>query len=299
MGATLPGEMCEVCRRVCRKCARTCDAAPRMSSNAPLSPTAARIGVVSDIHVTPDIDRTGRWNELIHYDRALPRLAKTLQWFEDEDVDAIFVLGDLTEDGDEPSLEQALDQVQHGADAPTYVFAGNHDGALLDDFSQQVDSRPPLALVPDGLVRGVPFGTAHVDWHGDNRFTATLDAPDTDDLLVIATHFPLISRQRAVQARGLRYAGDLEDVEQHTKTLAGRQAPTVVLSGHLHVDDVHAEHRTLQLVNPPVVEGDGGASLITIEPIGVVRREVRTLDGDRRREHTYRYADGRWTSETP
>ena len=261
-----------------------------------VSPTAARIGVVSDVHVTPDLDRVGRWNELIHYDRALPRLAKALQWFQDEDVDAVLVLGDLTEDGDEPSLEQALDQVQEGVDSPAYVFAGNHDGAALNTFSQQVDSRPPLALVPDGVVRGVPFGTAHVDWHGDDRFTANVHAPDTDDVLVIATHFPLISRSRAVQARGLRYAGDLEDVEAHTKALRKRQAPTVVLSGHLHVDDVHADARTLQLVNPPVVEGDGGASLITIEPIGVVHREVRSLDGRRRSEHTYRYVDGRWTS---
>ena len=130
----------------------------------------------------------------------------------------------------------------------------------------------------------------------DFRFTATPEAPETDDLLVIATHFPLISRQRAVQARGLRYAGDLEDVEQHTQALARRTAPTVVLSGHLHVDDVHAEHRTLQLVNPPVVEGEGGASLVTIEPVGVVHREVRALDASVRREHTYRYADGRWSS---
>lgn len=262
-----------------------------------VSPTAARIGVVSDVHVTPDIDRTGRWNELIHYDRALPRLAKALDWFKDEDVDAVFVLGDLTEDGDEASLQQALDQVKEGVDAPAYVFAGNHDGAVLDQLSQQVDSRPPLALVPDGLVRGVPFGTAHVAWHGGLRFTANVEAPETDDLLVLATHFPLISRERAVQARGLRYAGDLEDVEQHTNALAKRTSPTVVLCAHLHVDDVHAEHRALQLVNPPVVEGEGGASLLTIEPVGIVHREVRGLDVDTRREHTYRYADGRWTSE--
>lgn len=263
--------------------------------SAPSSPTAARIGVVSDVHVTPDVDRTGRWNELIHYDRSLPRLAMALEWFETEDVDAIFVLGDLTEDGDLESLTQALDATQDKVDRPTYVFAGNHDGDVLEQISQQVDARPPLALVPDGLVRGVPFGTAHLDWHGGFRFTAELDAPDTDDLLVVATHFPLISRERAIQARGLRYAGDLEDVEQHTKTLVNRSSPTVVLSAHLHVDDAHAEGRALQLVNPPVVEGDGGASLVTIEPLGIVHREVRALDGNARREHTYRYADGRWT----
>jgi hypothetical protein len=262
---------------------------------ANLSPTAARIGVISDVHVTPDIDRIGRWNELIHYDRALPRLARALQWFGDEDVDAVFLLGDLTEDGDEASLHQALDQVRECLDAPAYVLAGNHDGAVLDQLTQHVDSRPPLALVNDGIVRGVPFGTAHVTWHGGLRFTADVHAPDTDDLLVIATHFPLISRERAIQARGLRYAGDLEDVERHTRALTKRTSPTVVLSAHLHVDDVHAEQRTLQLVNPPVVEGEGGASLVTVEPMGTVRREVRALDVEKRSEHTYRYADGRWS----
>src|SRR5688572_3443684 len=168
---------------------------------APVSPTAARIGVVSDVHVTPDVDRTGRWNELIHYDRALPRLAMALEWFEEEDVDAILVLGDLTEDGDQESLSQALDAVQDKVDRATYVFAGNHDGAVLGELSQQVDARPPLALVPDGIVRGVPLGTAHIDWHGGYRFTAQLEAPETDDLLIVATHFPLISRVRAIEAR--------------------------------------------------------------------------------------------------
>jgi predicted phosphodiesterase len=261
-----------------------------------LSPTAARIGVVSDVHVTQDTSRTGRWNELIHYDRSLPRLAAALQWFTDEDVDAVFVLGDLTEDGDEESLDQALDAIQDGSHAPTYVFAGNHDAPRLDDLSNAVDARPPLALVPDGVVRGVPFGTAHASWHGGLAFTAEQQGPETDDLLVIATHFPLVSRERALQARGLRYAGDLQDIERHTKWLAQRKAPTVVLTGHLHVDDAHAEGRALQLVNPPVVEGEGGASLVTIEPVGVVHREVRELDGDARRTHTYRYADGAWTS---
>lgn len=264
---------------------------------AHVSSSAARIGVVSDLHVTPDLDRKGRWNEVIHYDRALPRLGKALAWFNDEDVDAILLLGDLTEDADEGSLRHALDHVQEAVDAPTYVLAGNHDAALLEQLSQEVDSRPPLALVPDGLIGGVPFGTAHIAWQGGGRFTADLQAPATDDPLVVATHFPLISRRAAVLARGLRYAGDLEDVEAHTEALAARTSPTVVLGGHLHVDDAHAEGSTLQLVNPPVVEGEGGASLVTVEPIGVVHREVRALDVELTRRHTYRYDDGRWIGD--
>lgn len=258
------------------------------------SPTAARVGVVSDVHVTPDLARTGRWNELLHYDRALPRLALALEWFAGEDLDAVFILGDLSEDGDAESLRQALDACARTVDAPGYVFGGNHDAGLLEHLSQEVDARPPLALVPDGIVRGVPFGTAHATWHGGMRFTADVQAPETDDLLLLAGHFPLISRRRALEARGLRYAGDLEDVEQQTAALRGRRAPTVVLCGHLHVDDAHADGRTLQLVNPPVIEGDGWASVLTVEPVGVVHREVRALDAARSSRTTHRYADGRW-----
>ena len=65
-------EVCDESARGLQRCTR---------NDRHVSPTAARIGVVSDVHVTPDIDRTGRWNELIHYDRALPRLAKALEWF--------------------------------------------------------------------------------------------------------------------------------------------------------------------------------------------------------------------------
>jgi predicted phosphodiesterase len=259
-----------------------------------LSQGTVRVGVVSDIHVTPDLAKTGRWNELLHYDRSLPRLAKVLDWFAGEALDAVFVLGDLTEDGDLESLRDALDALASGLDVPGYVLAGNHDAAI-EHLGQEVDARPPLALVNDGLVRTVPFGTAHQQWHGGYRFTVDVVAPDTDDLLILASHYPLITRQRALEARGLRYAGDIEDIEAQTAALSARRAPTVVLTGHAHVGDAHAEGRVLQLVNPPVVEGDGWASIVAIDPVGVVEREIRAIDANTVRRTTHRYAEGRWT----
>jgi hypothetical protein len=259
-----------------------------------LSPTAARIGVVSDIHVTPDRDRTGHWNEPIHYNRALARLERALEWFNGEDVDAVFILGDLCEEGDIASLRAALDICQD-LTMPGYVLGGNHDALQLELLREEVGARPPLAFADQGVIRGVPFGTAHVTWHGGHRFTATLVMPDGDDLVLVATHFPLISRQRTLEGRGLRYAGDLQDVELHTATLTRRRSPTVVLAAHLHVDDEHVEGRALQLVNPPVVEGEGGASIVSVEPVGIVHREVRALDAGTVRRTTHRFVDGRWT----
>jgi predicted phosphodiesterase len=258
-----------------------------------LSHGTARIGVVSDIHVTPDRTKTGHWNEPIHYDRALPRLAKVLDWFAGASLDAVFILGDLTDEGDVESLRDALDACASALAVPGYVVAGNHD-AQIEHFGHEVDARPPLAYIDDGLVGNVPFGTAHQQWHGEYRFTVDVVAPDTDDLLLLATHYPLLSRQRALEARGLRYAGDIEDIEAQTAALARRRAPTVVLTGHLHVGDAHAEGRTLQLVNPPVVEGDGWASILAIDPVGIVEREVRAIDASTVHRTTHRYAEGRW-----
>lgn len=260
-----------------------------------ISQGTARVGVVSDIHVVPDTTKTGEWNEPIRYDRALPRLAQALDWFRDEHVDAVLILGDLSDDGDVESIRDALDVCAQHLDAPGYVLGGNHD-APLGTLGHEVDARPPLAYVNDGLIRSVPFGTAHQRWHGDLRFTVEPHAPKTEDLLILACHYPLISRRRALEARGLRYAGDIEDVEQQTQALSRRRAPTVVLTGHLHVDDAHAEGRVLQLVNPPIVEGDGWASIVAIDPIGIVDREVRALDADTVRRTSFRYAEGRWAT---
>lgn len=255
-----------------------------------------RLGIATDLHLTP-VPRTGAWNDVVHYDRALQRLAIALRWFGEREVDAVLVLGDLTEEGDTASLVRVLDALRDATPAPAYVLGGNHDGPLLDQLAGAV--REPVAVLDELRADGVRLLGRHVVQQGEYEFSLPLgELPGGDELLVLATHFPIVSRHEAVRARELKYAGDLVDAAAAAATLHDRPGPTVVLCGHLHVDDAYTGGSLLQVVTPPVVEGPGTAAVVDIEAGArpTVRRELRGLDGDAATVATWTY-DGRgWSA---
>lgn len=256
-----------------------------------------RLGIATDLHLTPE-PRTGEWNFPVRYDRALDRLALALGWFGEREVDAVLILGDLTEEGDRASLDRVLAALGERTPADAYVLGGNHDGPLLDALREAV--RAPVAVLDELRAGGVLLVGRHCVGLGEFRFCLPLgELPGGDGLLVLATHFPVVSREAAVRARELRYAGDLVDAAEAARTLRDRPGPTVVLCGHLHVDDAYADGTLLQVVTPPVVEGPGVAAIVEIgggdRP--TVRQELRVLDGDGPgADRTWAFDGARWTA---
>jgi len=270
-------------------------------ARAPVASAAVRLGLATDLHLTPE-PRTGHWNFDVRYDRALDRLAAALAWFGEREVDAVLILGDLTEEGDLASLHRALDALRAGTPADAYVLGGNHDGPLLDALRDAV--APPVAVLDELTgADGVLLLGRHCVEVGDFRFCLPLgELPGGDAPLVLATHFPVVSREAVVRAQELNYAGDLVDAAEAAQTLHDRPGPTVVLCGHLHVDDAYTDGTLLQVVTPPVVEGPGTAAIveITTDSDGGaavhVRRELRELDGDGTSIREWTFDGARWTA---
>ena len=96
--------------------------------------------------------------------------------------------------------------------------------------------------------------------------------------------------------------------EQAAALLQARVGPTIVLAGHIHVRDAHAEGRILQLVQAALVEPPFEAAVLDVCAGGrggvlVARRARRT--SDRRGEYepalveavgSWRFENGCWTN---
>lgn len=248
--------------------------------------TSVRLAIVNDIHSAAPDRPNGFWNGPMRYDRVLPRLDAALEWLAAADPDVLLVLGDLTEEGDDEYLLPVLERVERAAPLPTIVLGGNHDGALLDR----------LTVPPPQEAAGVTLMVPTLRHEGDRRFSAELEPLPYQGTVVVATHFPFVSREAAFAERDLKYAGDLVNGGEIAHRLLGREAPTIVISAHLHAGDVFTEGGLLQIVLPPLVEGDGATSLVDVaaEPAPEVTFAIRTLDGAGLAEGHATFAGGRW-----
>jgi predicted phosphodiesterase len=245
-----------------------------------------RLAVITDIHSVPDGRPDGFWNAPVRFSRALTRLDEALVWLAAERPDVLLVLGDLTHDSDDASLQTVLARID-GVDVPrTIVLGGNHEETLLER----------LAAPEPFASGGASVSTLRLRHLEGWSFSADLEDLPPDGVAVVATHFPLVSRQEVFERRGLRYAGDLVNGDDLTSRLKERRAPTVVLAGHLHAPDAFTEGSLLQLVLPALVEGDGAASLVDVEAgeKPTVTVETRALDGDAATAERWTLSGGAW-----
>jgi hypothetical protein len=84
----------------------------------------------------------------------------------------------------------------------------------------------------------------------------------------LASHFPLLSRERVLTRRELPYAEDLLDREALAAPIMARGAPTVALCGHLHVRDSDSAGALLQLSCGALVEPPFEATVLELRAGG-------------------------------
>ncbi len=229
--------------------------------------TGYGIGVVTDVHVAPPDETPARWHNALDFPGASGRLRRAIACFDDEQVDAVAFLGDLTHHGDRASSDEGLGALGV-ANGRLWIAAGNHDVAGPDHALLRASARCGRgAPVAPGL-RIAALEIVAVGGRGGYRAREELDAESWgDDLTLLASHFPLVSRAAALAERGLPYAGDLADREDLLARVAARSAPTVVLSGHLHVRDSAACGSVLQLCFPALVEHPFECSIVEVEEV--------------------------------
>jgi len=221
-------------------------------------PSALRIGVVSDIHFTTDLTRELRWHGPFDIAGVLPRLRAGLDWFADQEVDALALLGDLSNDGDDEALDAVLTCVAEHWSGIALVVAGNHDtlerAGAVDEAIRRIGA--------SGLA---PAGAPEIEF-GGLRITGPEPDPTALDggPLVLLSHWPLFSRRRAFAAAGLAYSGVLPGAAAIDAALAAREAPTLILAGHVHARDSFCQGRALQMTVGALVEAPFELTVIDV-----------------------------------
>ena len=239
-----------------------------------------RLGVVADLHHTPDPPRDLAYHNPFDIPNGLPRLRRAIDWFADQHVDTLVLAGDLSHNGRPSELRTVLATAASRWPGPILAVAGNHDtleshDALSDAIADLGDARITLPG-----PRGLAFRDLRV---------AGLDQPKPDlstatpawgsDVVILISHFPLFSREQALVERGLRYAGDLTDHASAAHALRRRRAPTIVINGHLHARDTYLEGPSLQLSVAALVEPPFEATIVEIHAATAthVRRRARPM----------------------
>jgi hypothetical protein len=262
-----------------------------------------RIGVLSDLHC--ELEPTGsRWINLFEPEHLDRRTDVALEWFSEARVDLILLLGDIVQFANAADLAHVFARLAAAEVAPLATVNGNHDLRLGDEFAQcarrhgiRLLHEEPLEL--DGVaVVGVGVGP------GPRRpqYVGRLDGSGGEGLLVVASHFPVLSEAYRVAAAGLPYAGDLVNRADVERLLVADERPKVVVSAHIHARTSTHDGPLLQFTVGALIEPPFDATIVELDPAGLSARrtarrlgEIAEIDpvfaGDD--EHWQRI-DGRW-----
>jgi hypothetical protein len=202
-----------------------------------------RLGIVADAHLGPAGTTVpafhveyGNTDTLTTYQLALRRCVR-------EGVDGLLLLGDLSHSGDEESLEAGV-RTAAETELAVWIVSGNHDcfsrEDALADAVRRVGAENVRLLTPDGeavaeSLRLAGFSVRSGSWGYAAGPTGRPDVSGwgDDECVVWVTHYPAVSFSEEVSAAGLVYGDDLEDLEEVTRPLLRREAPAVVVNGHV------------------------------------------------------------------
>lgn len=248
-----------------------------------------RLGVITDIHIhpAPEPNRRYAWHNPYPMESAWRMYDTALSRLSDEGVDAIAILGDVSHIGDRPTQERVVERAA-GTGKPVWLVGGNHDATerartLSDAVAARGGARvtmPSGAGMPDasGLrLVGVRVGSVN---RGDSAFAleALPVASWGDEPVLLLSHCALVDVRERFAANRLKHSANLDNHDSVVAGLHQRAAPTLILSGHLHVRDEVAQDSTLQLLFAALIEAPHEAAILEFEVspdgIAVSRRNL-------------------------
>lgn len=187
--------------------------------------------------------------------------------FADRQVDVVVLVGDLAEDGDLPSLRRAL---RLGCTTtPAFVVGGNHDGIGM--LARALRAEPGTARMIGARgrdVAGVRVAGLPITRRRPGRWACTKRPAVAEwgrGPVVLASHFPVLARERQLREAGLRHPAGLLNRERIEDDLRRRGTPTVVVGGHMHVRDSASAGPILQISCGALVEPPFDATVLTVE----------------------------------
>ncbi|HEX4931489.1 MAG TPA: metallophosphoesterase [Gaiellaceae bacterium] len=233
-----------------------------------------RIGVLRDLHC--ELEPAGsRWINVFEPEHLDERTDAALAWFSEARVELILLLGDVVQFANPSDLEHMFSRLATANVAPLATVGGNHDLRLGEEFADcarkhgiRLLHEEPLELVTGvGVDRG-PAPPQYVGqlagWGGEAG------------LVVVASHFPVLSEASRVAAAGLPYAGDLVNRLELVGRLQSDSRPKLILSGHIHARCSTHDGPLLQFTVGALIEPPFDATLVEIDGTSV-RRTARRL----------------------
>jgi hypothetical protein len=194
--------------------------------------------------------------------------------------------------------------------APPAAVNGNHDHRLSEEFAECAGRHGVRLLYEEPLeLRGVAVtgvavdrGPAPPQYVGD-----VVGWAGETGLVVVASHFPVLSEASRVTAAGLPYPGDLMNRADLESELRLDARPKVVLSGHIHARCTTYDGPLLQFTTGAVIEPPFDATIVEIDATSLgVRRTARRLGeiavtdpvfaGD---HESWQWTNDRWEIEIP
>ncbi len=226
-----------------------------------------RLGVITDVHTDARADAA--WHNRYDQPGTLLRLETALETFSEVGVDALAVLGDITDSGRPEALAEAVELLA-GWTGPLVAVAGNHDQQVAGAFATALGRLEPVDSI---ALAGADLHAIGLQGEWPGRLRPRLaTAPSQADIQVVASHYPVLSQEPATRAAGLKYAGDLADrpaLEAAVRALGER---TVALCGHLHVRTAEASGGLLQLAFASLIEYPYEVAVVEVEDHRVRRR---------------------------
>jgi predicted phosphodiesterase len=237
-----------------------------------------RLGFVTDVHWTTRTSQYLAWHNPWDFEGLPKRLDAVAGHF--ADLDLVVLAGDISSGGDLESLTHVLGAL---GDVPVVAVTGNHDVEEGQGLLASAVRDGAALAQPAGVVHGA-LRVAGVQVRAVDGGCAAVVEPETgawgEAPVVFVSHYPVLSRTGLFAEHGFKYPGDLIGREAIATSLLGRAAPTVVLCGHIHARDSHAQGPVLQLVGGALIEAPYECAVVELDAETLtVRREARPLDG--------------------
>ena len=175
-------------------------------------------------------------------------------------------------------------------------MGGNHDLRLGDEFADSLESTGfgsswtsrsrwqglPSPVSESAAARRRPQYVGQLEgWGGEAG------------LVVVASHFPVLSEASRVAAAGLPYAGDLVNRPDLQGRLQSDPRPKLVLSGHIHSRCSTHDGTLLQFTVGALIEPPFDATIVEIDGMSV-RRTARRLGEIAVTDPVFAADDERW-----